>query len=82
MMTVVYIVIGIVVFFVLLALILGSTKSAQLLDLPPNAKDKDIVALVKEGKKIQAIKWYRELHNVGLKEAKEAVDRMEEKLSR
>jgi ribosomal protein L7/L12 len=29
-----------------------------------------------QGKKIQAIKYYRALHNAGLKEAKEAVEDM------
>lgn len=78
-MTLLYIVIGIVVVLALVALVLGSSSSAQLLDLPKGANDKDIRALVKEGKKLQAIKWYRDLHQVGLREAKEAVERMEEK---
>jgi len=77
MMIVVYSVIGLVVVFVVVAFVLGSSSSAQLMDLPPNAKDKDIKALIKEGKKLQAIKWYRDLHKVGLKEAKEAVDKWE-----
>lgn len=34
----------------------------------------EIDALLQSGQKIQAIKRYRELHNVGLKEAKEAID--------
>ena len=33
--------------------------------------------LVRQGKKIQAIKVYREITGVGLKEAKDAVERME-----
>lgn len=37
----------------------------------------DLVALVRSGKKIEAIKRYRELTNVGLKEAKDAVEAME-----
>lgn len=32
--------------------------------------------LAEAGEKIQAIKLYRELHNVGLKEAKEAVEKL------
>ena len=36
----------------------------------------DVVALVRQGNKIGAIKLYREKTGVGLKEAKEAVDRM------
>ncbi|MCX4576369.1 ribosomal protein L7/L12 [Streptomyces sp. NBC_01571] len=36
-----------------------------------------VVALVRDGRKIQAIKAYREFTGVGLKEAKDAVERME-----
>ncbi|MFD1273494.1 ribosomal protein L7/L12 [Streptomyces kaempferi] len=36
-----------------------------------------MAALVRDGKKIQAIKEYREFTGVGLKEAKDAVERME-----
>lgn len=37
----------------------------------------DVRAYLRAGKKIQAIKVYRELTGVGLKEAKDAVERME-----
>ncbi|MFG2476684.1 ribosomal protein L7/L12 [Streptomyces fagopyri] len=36
-----------------------------------------VAALVRDGRKIQAIKAYREFTGVGLKEAKDAVERME-----
>lgn len=36
----------------------------------------EVTALVREGKKIHAIKVYREATGAGLKEAKEAVDRL------
>ncbi|QXC60956.1 ribosomal protein L7/L12 [Aquihabitans sp. G128] len=36
----------------------------------------DVVSLVRTGKKIEAIKRYREIYGVGLKEAKTAVDRI------
>ncbi|WP_393080357.1 ribosomal protein L7/L12 [Streptomyces sp. LN704] len=36
-----------------------------------------VAALVRDGRKIQAIKEYREFTGVGLKEAKDAVERME-----
>ncbi|MEV0689308.1 hypothetical protein [Streptomyces sp. NPDC050388] len=36
----------------------------------------EIVALVREGKRIQAVKAYREATGAGLAEAKEAVDRL------
>ncbi len=43
---------------------------------PEGATDKDVTNLVKQGKSLQAIKWYRTLHGVSLKEAKEAVEKM------
>ena len=39
--------------------------------------DSRIVDALKKGNKIEAIKIYRELYNVGLAEAKKAVDDME-----
>ncbi|CDR05549.1 ribosomal protein L7/L12 [Streptomyces iranensis] len=36
-----------------------------------------VLALVRQGKKIEAIKVYRQLTDAGLKEAKDAVERME-----
>ncbi|NBE50979.1 ribosomal protein L7/L12 [Streptomyces boluensis] len=35
-----------------------------------------VLALVREGKKVQAIKMYREATGVGLKEAKDEIDRL------
>lgn len=47
------------------------------LDLQEEVPRRDeIVALVREGKKIQAVKTYREVTGAGLAEAKEAVDRL------
>ena len=40
-------------------------------------KDEDVLRLARAGKKILAIKCYRSLHEVGLKEAKEAVELLE-----
>lgn len=42
--------------------------------------DAHIIALVKKGNKLEAIKAYRELTNSGLAEAKQAVDRIESTL--
>ena len=36
----------------------------------------DVERLVREGQRIAAIKVYREIHNVGLAEAKKAVDEL------
>ncbi len=40
------------------------------------ATEEDVRKIAMAGQKIQAIKLYREMHHVGLKEAKEAVERM------
>jgi ribosomal protein L7/L12 len=42
----------------------------------PPKNDEEIQLLVNKGQKIQAIKLYREKYNVGLKEAKDAVENM------
>lgn len=43
----------------------------------PSMANSQVIALIKEGKKIEAIKVYRELSNTGLAEAKEAVEKIE-----
>jgi len=43
--------------------------------------DPKIIALVKAGNKIEAIRVYREMNNVGLAEAKQVIDEMEAKYS-
>jgi ribosomal protein L7/L12 len=40
-------------------------------------KDDDVLRLLKAGEKIMAIKCYRELHGLGIKKAKEAVELIE-----
>ncbi|MFE2515033.1 ribosomal protein L7/L12 [Streptomyces mirabilis] len=42
----------------------------------PDPELEQVVALAREGRKIQAIKVYREVTGAGLKEAKDAVDRL------
>ena len=44
------------------------------------AGDAKVVEMLKKGNKIEAIKIYRELHNVGLAEAKQAVESLEARL--
>jgi ribosomal protein L7/L12 len=46
----------------------------------PEAANAKVIALIKAGNKIEAIKTYREMYNVGLAEARRAVDGLEEKL--
>ena len=43
---------------------------------PGEGTDADVERFVRNGRKLTAIKLYREIHDVGLKTAKEAVDRM------
>ena len=44
-----------------------------------SSTEQDIVDALNEGRTIEAIKHYRFVHNVGLKEAKEAVNEMQKK---
>ena len=41
------------------------------------AKNKEIIDLIKAGNKIEAIKIYKEIFNVGLAEAKDEVEKIE-----
>lgn len=43
----------------------------------PDVKNTKVIELIKKGNKIEAIKVYREMYNVGLAEAKDAIDKME-----
>jgi ribosomal protein L7/L12 len=43
---------------------------------PPNLSDGDIQKIARQGQMIEAIKQYRALHGVGLKDAKDAVEKM------
>lgn len=71
----------IIVFAVILGILffLGTRKDHNRLSSPPEvnweaANDPRIRELLDQGKKIQAIKIYRELTGAGLKEAKDAVE--------
>jgi ribosomal protein L7/L12 len=43
-------------------------------DLGARATDEDIDALIRAGRKIEAIKAYRHVHHVDLKDAKDAIE--------
>jgi ribosomal protein L7/L12 len=53
-------------------------------DLVPGAPpiDGEVEAHLRAGRKIDAIRRYRELHGVGLKEAKDAVEALDARLAR
>jgi hypothetical protein len=55
--------------------------SAPGLGTPPGGLDADIQQLVNSGKKINAIKLYRERTGVGLAEAKDAIEAFERRYS-
>lgn len=42
--------------------------------VPADNNDSEVIKLGKSGKKLQAVKLYKEIHQVGLKEAKDWVD--------
>ena len=44
---------------------------------PDSGVPPEILALVRQGRKVEAIKWYRQQAGVGLREAKEFIDSLE-----
>ncbi|MDQ3004510.1 MAG: hypothetical protein M3R47_03895 [Chloroflexota bacterium] len=46
----------------------------------PEAGDVKVIEILKKGSKIEAIKIYREMYNVGLAEAKQAAELLEARL--
>jgi len=57
-------------------LIIVFFKSNNVTPSVSNPTDADVVEALKRGEKIKAIKYYREIHGVGLKQAKETVEAM------
>ena len=49
-------------------------RESGLYPLPGNSSDADVERLIAAEETMLAVKLYREIHRVGLKEAKEAVD--------
>ncbi|ANM30478.1 hypothetical protein ABI59_14215 [Acidobacteria bacterium Mor1] len=66
------------VFLVLFLIRTLRGPAVRTMELPPEGgrTEEDIHWLLSRDRKIEAIKVYREMHGVGLREAKEAVDRM------
>lgn len=71
-MIILYLIFGILILITIFLLF----RRAQEADIPHLLSDQEILQLAQQGKKIEAIKCYRSLHNVGLKQAKEAVEAM------
>ncbi|WP_327355725.1 ribosomal protein L7/L12 [Streptomyces sp. NBC_01304] len=55
---------------------LGIDMPVDGFDASPDGPYSEVIALAQAGKKIPAIKLYRELTGAGLKDAKDAVERM------
>lgn len=72
----VFILLGVVYIFLSIKNYKGSTKSNEkvLSEIELRNMDNELRSLIAEGKKIEAIKKYRMITGLGLKEAKEYVD--------
>jgi ribosomal protein L7/L12 len=58
--------------------LVGAVVYAALRPRPPSSlTDADIRAELRKGNRLEAIRWYRTLHRVGLKTAKEEVAKIE-----
>ena len=82
-MTLLYIVI-VIIFILLIAFIIEQNKINKLRKIGLYPKKgtgtlNDVEKLVNEGYMIEAIKLYREIKNVGLKEAKDEVEKITKK---
>ncbi len=51
-------------------------KNSVIPEAPTNVTDNDILNIAKQGNKIQAIKWYGQLHGTNLKDSKDSVEEM------
>ena len=75
-MNTIYIALGVVVVLGILVVLGRGSSSGRSYPLPKDTTDEDIRTLAEQGKKIEAIKLYRALHGVGIREAKDAVEDM------
>ncbi|WDE96871.1 ribosomal protein L7/L12 [Lentisphaera profundi] len=72
-MIVLYIILGILA----LVFILKVAANSSNIETPDNVTEEDVKQFMRDGKKIHAIKCYRQITGMGLKDAKDAVERME-----
>lgn len=68
---------GIVVASVILLIVIFNKKRNS--PSMGSSTEQDIIDAINNGRKIEAIKHYRFVHNVGLKEAKDAIEGMQKK---
>ena len=64
------------IIFTLLLIIAKIVMGRNIEPAPENLCDQDIILVARDGKRIQAMKWYRILHSCSLKESKEAVEKI------
>ena len=74
-MTLIYLAVGLVI-VILLARFVFNSQNQGVHYRQGQATMEDVVKLAQSGNKLMAIKAYRDIHRVGLKEAKEAVERL------
>lgn len=72
----IYVVVGVVAVLLMLQLLFRSARPGEAENTQGRQTMQDVERLVRSGHKIAAIKVYRTIHGCGLKEAKEAVDKL------
>lgn len=72
-------IVGIIIVAIIFKLVFKSASKgiSKNSSAPENISEEDVKNLVRQGKKIEAIKCYRAMTGLGLKEAKNAIDKME-----
>jgi len=66
----------VVAIVVLLVVVLGKSSNSPSVS---SSTEQDIIDAINDGNKVEAIKHYRFVHNVGLKETKKAIEAMQQK---
>ena len=72
----IYVVVGVVAILLALQLLLRRSHPGKAENTQGRQTTQDVERLIRSGHKIAAIKVYRTIHGCGLKEAKEAVDKL------
>ena len=70
--------IGVIVVAIVILLIVIFNKN-RISPSMSSSSEQDIIDAIKDGNKLEAIKHYRFVHNVGLKVAKKAIEAMQQK---